>query len=75
MLVTECSKPIATNMEMGNQAPIIFPPRPLAIVHSHTAMHTNQLHITPFTKVGPKFPEHFLKAAVVGRRGLEVQLQ
>ena len=60
MLVTECSKPMATNMEIGNQAPIIFPPRPLAMVHSHTAVQISQLHITPLTNVGPKSEEHFL---------------
>ncbi len=64
MLVTECSKPMATNMEMGNQAPIIFPPSPLAMVHSHTAMQTNQLHIMPLTKVGPNSAEHFLDATL-----------
>lgn len=63
MLVTECSKPMATNMEMGNQAPIIFPPSPLAMVHSHMAMQTNQLHIMPLTKVGPNSAEHFLDTA------------
>ena len=60
MFVTECSKPMATNMEMGNQAPIILPVMSFAMVQSHTATQNSQLHITPLTNVGPKSEEHFL---------------
>mmetsp|Transcript_136004 Transcript_136004/g.322257 ORF Transcript_136004/g.322257 Transcript_136004/m.322257 type:complete len:215 (+) Transcript_136004:192-836(+) len=58
MFVIECSKPIPTNMEMGNHIPTIFPERPLAMVLSQMAAHSSQLHITPFTNVCPKLDEH-----------------
>eukprot|EP00438_Fugacium_kawagutii_P032377 Skav234880 [mRNA] locus=scaffold840:378651:379280:+ [translate_table: standard] len=59
MFATECSNPMAMNMEIGNQTPTILPERSLAMVHSHTAMQTNQLHMMPFTTVCPNVAEHF----------------
>mmetsp|Transcript_12124 Transcript_12124/g.15142 ORF Transcript_12124/g.15142 Transcript_12124/m.15142 type:complete len:152 (+) Transcript_12124:135-590(+) len=59
MLATECSKPMAMNMEMGNQTPTILPVISLAMVHNQTAMQTSQLHMIPFTTVCPKVAEHF----------------
>lgn len=64
MFATECSKPMAMNMEIGNHTPTILPERScssislnpkksekesLAIVQSQTAMQTSQLHMMPFT--------------------------
>ena len=39
----------------SNQAPTIFPPRPRAIVQSHTEMQTSQLHMMPWPET-VKFP-------------------
>jgi hypothetical protein len=49
MLATECSRPMATKAEIGNQMATILPGRSLAIEAIHTAMHTSQLHRMPRT--------------------------
>mmetsp|Transcript_50769 Transcript_50769/g.142095 ORF Transcript_50769/g.142095 Transcript_50769/m.142095 type:complete len:209 (-) Transcript_50769:512-1138(-) len=59
MLATECSNPMATNIEIGNQIPTILPVKSEAEVARNTAMHTSQLHMIAFTKVGPNGNEHF----------------
>merc|ERR1712113_305342 len=67
MLATECSRPMATKVEMGNQMPPILPVRSLAAPASQTAMQTNQLHIIAFATVGPKVLLHFLTAVATAR--------
>jgi hypothetical protein len=59
MLATECSNPIATNIEIGNQMPTILPAMSCAWVARKTARQTSQLQRIAFTNVGLKSIEHF----------------
>ena len=47
MFATQCSSPIVTKAEIGNQTPIALPPKVLAALACQTAMHTSQLHSMP----------------------------
>merc|ERR1712061_459216 len=62
MLATECSKPMATNIEIGSRLPAILLDKSLAEVARNTAMQTNQLHMMALTNVGPNAPVHFFTA-------------
>mmetsp|Transcript_36607 Transcript_36607/g.78099 ORF Transcript_36607/g.78099 Transcript_36607/m.78099 type:complete len:240 (+) Transcript_36607:466-1185(+) len=62
MLATECSRPKATNAEIGNQIATIFPPRSLQKDAMYTAMHTSQLHIIPRTSAALKVSAVFAPA-------------
>merc|ERR1719382_768058 len=60
MFATECSKPMATNMEIGNQMPTILPARSFAEVARKTAMQTSQLHMMALTTVCQNDALHFV---------------
>lgn len=45
MLATQCSSPMAANALIGSQMPMNLLPSVLALVASHSAMHTSQLHM------------------------------
>lgn len=45
MLATQCSRPMAAKALIGSQMPMNLLPSVLALVASHSAMHTSQLHM------------------------------
>ena len=47
MLATECSKPSATNADIGKMIASTLPGTSWAAKHSHTARHTRTLHRMP----------------------------
>mmetsp|Transcript_71056 Transcript_71056/g.148170 ORF Transcript_71056/g.148170 Transcript_71056/m.148170 type:complete len:207 (+) Transcript_71056:107-727(+) len=57
MFATECSKPMVTKAEMGNQIAIAFEPMSLAPVACQSPMQTSQLHRIPLNINGRKAPE------------------
>mmetsp|Transcript_45424 Transcript_45424/g.142363 ORF Transcript_45424/g.142363 Transcript_45424/m.142363 type:complete len:230 (-) Transcript_45424:294-983(-) len=54
MLATLCSKPIATNAEIGSHMPSALPARSLAALACQSAKHTIQLQRMPRMKAWPK---------------------
>jgi hypothetical protein len=66
-LATECSRPIATKVDMGNQMPMSLPTRLLDAPARKTARLTIQLHEIALTMVCPRVPWHLLRAVDVQR--------
>ena len=64
MFATECSKPIATKVEMGNHTATNLPQRALEAPASQTARLTIQLQRIAFTTVGPRLMAWHLDQAV-----------
>mmetsp|Transcript_53105 Transcript_53105/g.126688 ORF Transcript_53105/g.126688 Transcript_53105/m.126688 type:complete len:212 (-) Transcript_53105:488-1123(-) len=67
MFATECSKPIATKVEMGNQMPTILPAISDAEDAMKMAMQTSQLQNTALIKVSIKGMEVFFTRVVSAR--------
>ena len=66
-LAIECSNPMATKVEMGNQHPTSFPARSLDAPDRKTARLTIQLQRMAFMTVCPKVAPHLPMAVLVTR--------